>query len=88
MIHGLFKVTDGIYQVRGYDLTAITVVEGQTGWIVIDPGISTTSRASCSNRRTEVGRLNYRPNGPVSCEVPIRRLIVGLDFPKLLSTSF
>lgn len=34
---GLFKVTDGIYQVRGYDLANMTLVEGQTGWIVIDP---------------------------------------------------
>ncbi|EHR72875.1 alkyl sulfatase-like hydrolase [Burkholderiales bacterium JOSHI_001] len=34
---GLFKVTDGIYQVRGYDLANMTLVEGKTGWIVIDP---------------------------------------------------
>lgn len=36
-IHGLFKVTDGLYQVRGYDLANISFVEGKTGWIVIDP---------------------------------------------------
>lgn len=36
-IHGLFKVTDKIYQVRNYDLANITFVEGNTGWIVIDP---------------------------------------------------
>ncbi len=35
--HGLFKVTDGIYQIRGYDLANMTLVEGKTGWIVIDP---------------------------------------------------
>jgi alkyl sulfatase BDS1-like metallo-beta-lactamase superfamily hydrolase len=34
---GLFKVTDGIYQVRGYDIANMTLVEGKTGWIVIDP---------------------------------------------------
>lgn len=33
---GLFKVADGIYQVRGYDIANMTLVEGQTGWIVID----------------------------------------------------
>ncbi|MGJ7507216.1 alkyl/aryl-sulfatase [Variovorax sp. GT1P44] len=33
---GLFKVTDGIYQIRGYDIANITLVEGKTGWIVID----------------------------------------------------
>lgn len=39
--YGLFKVTDGIYQVRGYDLSNITFVEGKTGWIVFDPLVST-----------------------------------------------
>ena len=33
---GLFKVADGIYQIRGYDIANMTLVEGQTGWIVID----------------------------------------------------
>lgn len=35
--HGLFKVTDRIYQVRGFDLANITFIEGDTGLIVIDP---------------------------------------------------
>jgi alkyl sulfatase BDS1-like metallo-beta-lactamase superfamily hydrolase len=34
---GLFKVTDGIYQVRGLDLANITFVRGKEGWIVFDP---------------------------------------------------
>ncbi|WP_213954806.1 MULTISPECIES: alkyl/aryl-sulfatase [unclassified Variovorax] len=34
---GLFKVTDGIYQIRGLDLANMTLVEGNTGWIIIDP---------------------------------------------------
>ena len=34
--HGLFKVTDGIYQVRNFDLSNITFIEGDTGWIVVD----------------------------------------------------
>ncbi len=33
---GLFKVADGIYQIRGYDIANMTLVEGKTGWIVID----------------------------------------------------
>lgn len=37
MNYGLFKVTDRIYQVRGFDLTNITYVQGDTGWIVFDP---------------------------------------------------
>lgn len=36
-IQGLFEVTAGIYQVRGYDLSNVTFVEGDTGVIVIDP---------------------------------------------------
>jgi alkyl sulfatase BDS1-like metallo-beta-lactamase superfamily hydrolase len=39
-IHGLFEVTDGIYQIRGLDLSNMTLVEGDTGVIVIDPLIS------------------------------------------------
>ena len=36
-IHGLFKVSDRIYQVRGYDLSNMTIIEGETGWIIVDP---------------------------------------------------
>jgi len=36
-IHGLFKVTDGIYQVRGFDLANLTLIEGKQGWILVDP---------------------------------------------------
>ena len=36
-IHGLFKVTEGVYQLRGYDLSNMTLIEGATGWIVVDP---------------------------------------------------
>ena len=35
--HGLFKVSDRVYQVRGFDISNITFVRGDTGWIVIDP---------------------------------------------------
>jgi alkyl sulfatase BDS1-like metallo-beta-lactamase superfamily hydrolase len=40
-IHGLFEVADGIYQVRGLDLSVMTIVEGDRGVLVIDPLIST-----------------------------------------------
>ena len=36
-IHGLFKVSERIYQVRGYDLSNMTIIEGDTGWIIVDP---------------------------------------------------
>jgi alkyl sulfatase BDS1-like metallo-beta-lactamase superfamily hydrolase len=33
---GLFRVVDGVYQIRGYDMANMTLVEGASGWIVID----------------------------------------------------
>ncbi|WP_457388675.1 alkyl/aryl-sulfatase [Roseateles sp. P5_E1] len=33
---GLFKVVDGVYQLRGFDIGNMTLIEGKTGWIVID----------------------------------------------------
>src|ERR1019366_4443432 len=33
---GLFKVTDGIYQLRGFDVANMTLIEGKSGWIVVD----------------------------------------------------
>ena len=43
---GLFKVTDGIYQLRGFDLANITLIEGKTGWIVVDALTSRESSAA------------------------------------------
>ncbi|MDJ0620461.1 MAG: alkyl sulfatase dimerization domain-containing protein [Calothrix sp. MO_192.B10] len=37
MQHGLYEVKPGIYQLRGYDLAEMTLVEGDNGWILIDP---------------------------------------------------
>ncbi len=35
--NGLFKVTDKVYQIRGLDLSNMTIIEGNTGLIIIDP---------------------------------------------------
>lgn len=43
---GLYEVVPGIYQVRGFDLSNITFVEGDTGVIVIDPLVSTEVAAA------------------------------------------
>lgn len=45
--HGLFKVDEGLWQVRGYDISNVTFIEGDTGWIVIDP-LTTTSTAQAA----------------------------------------
>jgi alkyl sulfatase BDS1-like metallo-beta-lactamase superfamily hydrolase len=47
MYHGLFKVTDRIYQVRGHDISVMSFIEGDTGWIVIDPLISVECAKAC-----------------------------------------
>lgn len=55
-LYGLFEVTDGIYQVRGYDMTNITFIRGDTGWIVFDPLISTEcSKAALELVNQELG---------------------------------
>ncbi len=43
---GLYQVTAGIYQIRGLDLSNMTLVEGDNGVIVIDPLISTETAAA------------------------------------------
>ena len=43
---GLFKVTDGIWQLRGFDIANITLIEGKTGWIVVDALTSRESSAA------------------------------------------
>ncbi|WIG59528.1 MAG: MBL fold metallo-hydrolase [Ktedonobacterales bacterium] len=45
-IAGLFQVTDRIYQLRGFDISNMTIIEGDTGLIVIDPLISTECAAA------------------------------------------
>ncbi|MDR7303771.1 alkyl/aryl-sulfatase [Haloactinomyces albus] len=44
---GLFEVVPGVYQVRGFDLSNMTLIEGECGIIVVDPLISVeTARAA------------------------------------------
>ena len=55
-IHGLFEVTDGVWQVRGYDLSNMSVIEGETGWIIVDPLTSVeTARAAMDLVTAELG---------------------------------
>ena len=59
-IHGLFKVTDRVYQVRGFDLANMTLVEGDTSLIVIDPLLTAeTARAALDLY------YRHRPRKPV-----------------------
>ena len=61
MQYGLFKVTDRVYQVRGYDISNITFVQGDTGWIVFDPLISVeTAKAAYDLVSANLGQKPVR----------------------------
>lgn len=59
-IHGLFKIVDGVYQVRGFSLGNMTIIEGNTGLIVVDP-LSTVGSAEEALKLY----LAHRPQKPV-----------------------
>ena len=54
--HGLFEVAPKCWQVRGYDISNITFIEGKTGWLIIDPLTSAQSaRASLALANEHLG---------------------------------
>ena len=56
MNYGLYEVTPGIYQVRGFDLSNITFIKGDTGWIIFDPLASQeTARAALKFVNEQLG---------------------------------
>lgn len=53
---GLYQVSAGIYQLRGFDLANITLIEGDTGWILVDPLTTReTSAAALAFARKHLG---------------------------------
>lgn len=55
---GVYRVSDGIYQARGYDLSVATFIRGETGWIVVDPLVSEeTASAALADIRAHVEDL-------------------------------
>ena len=65
--NGLFKVCDGIYQLRAFDMSNMTVIEGQTGLIIIDPLISVQCAAS--------GLELYRKYRPETADMDVTAVI-------------
>src|SRR3982074_805565 len=69
-IHGLFKVTERVYQVRGFDISNMTIIEGDSGLIVIDTlGSPETALAALDlyyqhRRRKPVGTVIYTHSHP------------------------
>lgn len=59
MNFGLYKVIEGVYQVRGFDLSNITYIKSKTGWIVFDPMVAAeTARASKQLVDEHLGKLS------------------------------
>src|SRR5262249_504952 len=59
-IHALFQITHRVFQVRGYDISNMTIIEGETGLIIIDPLLAIeTARAGLDLY------YNNRPRKPV-----------------------
>lgn len=55
-IHGLFKVTDGVYQLRGFDLSNMSIIVSENGWIIVDPLTAReTAAAAFSFARKHLG---------------------------------
>jgi alkyl sulfatase BDS1-like metallo-beta-lactamase superfamily hydrolase len=66
-VAGLFQVVPGIYQVRAFDMSNMTIVEGDEGLILIDPLIST----ECAQAALDL----YRKNVPERAESPVKAVI-------------
>ncbi len=60
MNHGLFRVAERIYQVRGYDLSNMDIIEGNSGLIIVDPLFSKETAHAALNLY-----FKYRPKKPV-----------------------
>ena len=57
--HGLFALSENMWQVRGFDVSNMTVIKGKTGWILIDP--LTTRDTAAAALRLVNDKLGTRP---------------------------
>ena len=54
--HGLYQICPGLYQVRSFDIANMTLIQGETGWIIVDPLTSSeSSSAALSLANTHLG---------------------------------
>jgi len=58
-IHGLFKVGDGVWQARGYDMSNITFIDTTDGWLIIDPLTTEPTAKACLDLANDT--LGERP---------------------------
>ncbi|MDP6830266.1 MAG: alkyl sulfatase dimerization domain-containing protein [Alphaproteobacteria bacterium] len=64
MFNGLFKVCERVYQLRAFDVAVMTVIEGDSGLILIDP--MTTAEAARAGLDLYYA---HRPHKPVLCVI-------------------
>ncbi|MCC2096782.1 MAG: MBL fold metallo-hydrolase [Hyphomicrobiales bacterium] len=60
-IHGLFEIVPGMYQIRGLDGSNMTLIEGETGVIVVDTLMSVETASAALDLY-----FQHRPRRPVS----------------------
>lgn len=58
-IHGLFEVGQGVWQARGYDISNITFIDTDDGWLIIDPLTTEPTARACLDLANET--LGERP---------------------------
>lgn len=58
---GLYKVADGIYEFRGYDIANVVLIQGKTGWIVVD----STLTAAVAQAGLELAQKTLNDDRPV-----------------------
>ena len=64
--YGFFKVCENIYQVRGYDMANLTLIKGDTGWIIFDPLMS----IECTQAAMQLVEKNFG-------KLPVKAVIVS-----------
>lgn len=65
--NGLYKVTEGIYQVRGTDLSNLTLIRGKTGWILYD--VLLTQEAAARSLKFALSHLPEGGDLPVTAMI-------------------
>src|SRR5260370_38293869 len=68
LANGLFKVTERLYQLRGFDLANMTIIEGDSGLIVIDP--PTTAEDECAAFTLSRAHRPHKPSVSVISPPP------------------
>ncbi len=64
--YGLFEVCENIYQVRGYDMANLTLIKGDTGWIIFDPLMS----VECTQAAMQLVEKNFG-------KLPVKAVIIS-----------